>query len=211
MSCSNFFNCAQDPHSSSDTASESDIVNFIVRGKRRLYSVPEAPDLPDSEAFIRDVERSSWSHRERLNDLTTEGEGEGERGECSPGSASKEPLSPSVLLPWKPEEDLVWEGQNKRPRLFGDLGQVEEGGGGEEGGKIKVKPRSLSTSSSSTPSRNDIYHSNRHPVPQSLSTTSPLPPPSFHTSPHPTTLSKAHNSTIGSTSADNSPATNKGI
>lgn len=192
----------------------SEIAHFIARGrKRRLYSVPEAPDLPDSEAFIRDVERFSWSHHElRLNDVTAEGGGERERGDCSPGSASKEPSSPSVLLPWKPEEDLVWEGQNKRPRLFGDLGQVEVGegaegvGGGEEGGKIKVKPQSFSASSSSTPSRSDVHHLNRRPVPPSLSTTSPLPPPSFHTSPHPTTLSNAHNTT----SAEDSPATSKG-
>ena len=57
----------------------SEIAHFIARGrKRRLYSVPEAPDLPDSEAFIRDVERFSWSHHElRLNDVTAEGGGRG--------------------------------------------------------------------------------------------------------------------------------------
>ena len=163
---------------------------------------------------------------EAMKEGLREGEENVEQSKPSSESVSVEKLSPS-MLPWHPEDDSVWEGQNKRPRLFGDLGRCEgvegdlgrcEGVEGRRRGKEKVKARSFSASES-TPSRSSVHRSTREPVSHlsvSTSTSSTLPPHRSSPRTCPTTtssttsLSHTHNTSVNSVTAEDSPSTSKG-
>ena len=179
------------------------------KGGRRLYSVPEAPDLPDSEAFIGKITTTSddgCALLQEEGERGNTGEEEMERGEGNGkgvkrmknellDAESKEMMSPSVLLPRQPKYESLWEGESKRTRLFGDLCEAGESGescGGRE--MTRLQTPSASTSSQSVP---------------------PPPPPPPHCSPHPssfssTSVSHAHNSSVSSLIVEDSPSINKG-
>ena len=156
-------------------------------GKRRLYSVPEAPDLSDSEAFVDDIISSSAAVSRRED---------GEEGRREVGDSSDTAdvaQSPSFLSPWQ-QRDVR---ERKRPQLFGDLGEIGE----MRKKRGKGKLRHFSTSS--TPSRlhNDITPSTSSPL--------PLPSPLPNHSP-----SLNHNSSIASwnsTKTEHSPCSDKGL
>ena len=150
-------------------------------GKRRLYSVPEAPDMPDSEAFIDHIVSSGKTGE--LAEEVGACEQKGEEGEDGAHVTN----SPSFLSPWQPE--------GLRLQLFGDVGRSESGAVGETPGKGKLRRISAA---SLTPSR---FHSDE----VGPSTSSPLPagtPSLNHTH---------HTSTVTSSPAESSPACNKGI
>ncbi|CAI8041257.1 E3 ubiquitin-protein ligase RAD18 [Geodia barretti] len=151
-------------------------------GKRRLYSVPEAPDLPDSEAFVDDIISSSAAVSRR-----EDGE-EGRREDGDSSDTADVAQSPSFLSPWQPGDVR----ERKRPQLFGDLGEIGE----MRKKRGKGKLRHFSTSS--TPSRlhNDITPSTSSPL--------PLPSPLPNHSP-----SLNHNSSIASLKTEHSPCSDK--
>ena len=153
-------------------------------GKRRLYSVPEAPDLPDSEAFVDDIISSSAAVSRR-----EDGE-EGRREDGDSSDTADVAQSPSFLSPWQPGDVR----ERKRPQLFGDLGEIGE----MRKKRGKGKLRHFSTSS--TPSRlhNDITPSTSSPL--------PLPSPLPNHSP-----SLNHNSSIASLKTEHSPCSDKGL
>ena len=153
-------------------------------GKGRLYSVPEAPNLPDSEAFVEDIISSSAAVS-RCED----GE-EGRREDGNLSDTADVAQSPSFLSPWQPEDVR----ERKRPQLFGDLGEIGE----MRKKRGKGKLRHFSTSS--TPSRlhNDIAPSTSSPL--------LLPSPLLNCSP-----SLNHNSSIAATKTENSPCSDKGL
>ena len=204
-------------------------------GKKRLYSVPEAPELLDSEAFVGDIVLASEQRNDGLLSHNVEdvqaGEveeeeeggigmaGEREQSSCSVSVAGCDREDPAAirtpkaeggsgLMPWLPEEDLAWEGRGKRPRLFGDLG---ESGSGESGRKKMKMEIGIQTHSESTPSRSSFHHRSA-----SFSTSSPLPPPSPsllspRPSPHVSAQSQIHNASgSGSVSADTPSSSGEG-
>ena len=177
-------NCTNSEEKFNDIDYQARVSSF--HGKRRLYSVPEAPELPDSEALIGDILTS--------NDNTWGGEGGGGEGDVDNGTSS-DVASPSVLLPWQPEDDMVCEGDSKRARLFGDLGV------NEKDSEEDIRTRSHSTTSMSTPSRSAAYSSSsndlNHQTPSDITTVTMGTP----------TINHTHNN---SSIAEVSPSSDKG-
>ena len=205
------------------------VLAVAAPGKKRLYSVPEAPELLDSEAFVGDIVLASERRNDGLlshnvedvqagEEVEEEGgigmAGEREQSSCSVSVSGCDREDPAAirtpkaeggsgLMPWLPEEDLAWEGRGKRPRLFGDFG---------ESGRKKIKMEiGIQTHSESTPSRGSFHHRSA-----SFSTSSPLPPPSPsllspHPSPHVSAQSQIHNASgSGSVSADTPSSSGEG-
>ena len=182
------------------------------RGKRRLYSIPEAPDLPDSEALIGDIlfTDEDPTSREGVEGGGREGGGGEERGggesESSSGSGS-----PSVLLPWNHEDSPVCNGESDRPLLFGDLGTKKE-----EKMKLyfptissEVVPPSPSIGPQAIDS--DLSHSS-HPSPYPQGTS--LLSHTHQSSPRPTTSSLDHthpNPGLATPTNKTTPSSDKGM